>query len=44
MTDKQFVGIIIGFAATRLSSPAAMPINNSRLIDLKEALRAESKR
>lgn len=48
MTDKQFVGTIIGFIATALSGIAAtlllaLLINNSRLIDLKEALRAESK-
>ena len=48
MTDKQFVGFIIGFVATALSSiPAtlvALLSNDSRLIDLKETLRAESKR
>ena len=47
MTDKQFVGIIIGFVATALSSIAstliALLINNSRLTDVKETLRAESK-
>jgi hypothetical protein len=47
MTDKQFVGIIVGFVATALSSIAATLIallaNNSRLTDVKETLRAESK-
>jgi hypothetical protein len=47
MTDKQFVGIIIGFVATALSMIAAtliaLLINNSRLTGLKEALHAESK-
>ena len=47
MTDQQFVGIIIGFVATALSSIAAtliaLLINNSRLTDVKETLRAESK-
>ena len=47
MTDKQFVGTIIGFVATALSSIAAtliaLLINNSRLTDLKDALRVKSK-
>ena len=47
MTDKQFVGIIIGFDTTALSMiPAtliARLIANSRLTGLKEAVHAESK-
>jgi len=47
MTDRQFIGIIIGLVATAMSSIAAtliaLLINNSRLTDVKEALRAESK-
>jgi hypothetical protein len=47
MTDKQFLGIIIGFVGTALSGIAAtliaLLINNSRLTDVKETLRAESK-
>jgi hypothetical protein len=46
MTDKQFIGMIIGFVATAMSSIAAtliaLLINNSRLNDLIKEARSDA--
>jgi hypothetical protein len=47
MTEQQFIGILVAFAVTALASITttlvALLINNARLNDVKETLRAESK-
>ena len=41
MTDAQYITFILGFAATIAAIVMALLINNARLNDVKEALRAE---
>ena len=41
MTDAQYITFILGFAATISAILMALLINNARLNDAKEALRAE---
>ena len=41
MTDAQYITFILGFAATIAAILMALLINNARLNDVKEALRAE---
>jgi hypothetical protein len=43
VTDAQFITFILGFAATIAAILIALLINNARLNDAKEALRAEIK-
>jgi uncharacterized membrane protein len=43
MTEAQFITFTLGFAATIATVLVAILINNSRLTDVKEALRAEVK-
>ena len=43
LTDGQYITFILGFAATIATVLIALLINNARLTDVKEALRAEIK-
>jgi type II secretory pathway pseudopilin PulG len=43
MSEAQYITFILGFAATIAAILIALLINNARLNDAKEALRAENK-
>ena len=43
MSETQYITFILGFAATIATVLIALLINNARLTDVKEALRAEIK-
>jgi len=42
MTEAQYISLILGFGATIAAILISLLINNARLNDTKEALRAES--
>jgi hypothetical protein len=41
VTEAQYVTLVLGFVATIATAMIALLINNSRLTDVKEALRGE---
>lgn len=43
MTEAQYISLILGFGATIAAILISLLINNARLNDTKEALRAESR-
>ncbi len=43
MTEAQYITLVLGFVATIATALIALLINNSRLTDVKDALRGESK-